>query len=137
LIRAIMKYEGRQSKREVPKCAERNDRDGDKRDGVIATECKYDESGKEEEDRDEQEGRQCFDERRDMEPIRAAGKVLSDVCADMGWMIPLSKLKIPASPLLQKGSHEGACETQHEAEKPNRVHEHGRSGWVEGILGAI
>jgi hypothetical protein len=51
----------------------------------------------------------------------------------MWWMIPLSKLKISASPLLQKGSHEGACETQHEAEKPNRVHEYGRSRGFERI----
>jgi hypothetical protein len=124
-------------KREVPKCADRYDHDGDVSDGVIATECKYDESGKEEQDRDEQEGRQRFHERRDPEPLCAARKILSDVRADVGWVIPLSKLKIPASPLLQKGCHEGACETQHEAEKPNRIHKHGRSGRVEGILGLI
>ena len=70
-----------------------------------------------------------------MEPVRAACKVLSDVCADMGWIIPLSKLTIPTSPLLQHSSHEGARKTQHEADKPDRVHEHGRSGGAEGILG--
>jgi hypothetical protein len=43
--------------------------------------------------------------------------------------------------MLQKGSHEGARETRHEAENPNtssnRVHEHGRNGgWlVEGLIG--
>jgi len=53
----------------------------------------------------------------------------------MGWVIPLSKLTIPAGPFLQHGSHEGACETQHEADKPGRVHEHGCSGGAERISG--
>ena len=43
-------------------------------------------------------------------------KVITDVCADTGWMIPLSALKIPASPLLHNGSHKGARQIQHEAE---------------------
>ena len=70
-----------------------------------------------------------------MEPVRTACKVLSHVRADMGWIIPLSKLTISASPLMQHGSHEGAHETQHEADKPDRVHEHGGSRGAEGILG--
>jgi hypothetical protein len=132
-----MKIERRQSERDERKSAESYDCEGDECDDVVAAECKYDESGKEEEDGDKKEGGQHFDERRDAEPIRPTRKVLSDVCADMGWMTPSSELKIPASPLLQEGSHEGACETQHEAEEPNRVHEHGRNGGFEGILGFI
>ena len=130
-----MKYERRQSQDDVAKNTECYDGKGDICDNNIAAECKYNESGKEEEDGDEKEGRKCFDQLRDVEPVRAACKVLSDVCADMGWIIPLSKLAIPASPLLQHGSHEGAHETQHEADKPDRVHEHGGSGGTEGILG--
>ncbi len=130
-----MKYERRQSQDGVPKNTECDDGNGDICDDDIAAECKYDESGEEEEDRDEEEGRQCFDERGDVELVCAACKVLSDVCADMGWIIPLSKLTIPTSPLLQHGSHEGASETQHEADEPDRVHEHGGNGGAEGILG--
>src|SRR5882757_490185 len=102
-----MRYERGQSKRDVRKSAERYNRKGDKCDEVIAAECKDHESGKKEEDRYEQESRQRFDERQHAEPVHTARKVLSDMCADMGWMVSLSKLKIPTSPLLQKGSHEG------------------------------
>jgi len=133
LVRAVMKCERHHGKCDVPKTEERYDCEGDECDDVIDAECIYDESGKEEQDGDEQEGRQRFDKRRDPEPVSAERKILSDVCADMGWMIPLSKLKIPASPLLQKGSHESAGETQHEADNPNSVHEYGRSGRFEGI----
>ena len=103
-----MKYERRQGQDDVPKNTGCYDGNGDICDDDIAAERKYDESGKEEEDGDEKEGRQYFDERGDVELVRAACKVLSDVCADMGWIIPSSKLTIPASPLLQHGSHEGA-----------------------------
>jgi hypothetical protein len=48
--------------REVPNNAERCDREGDRCDDVISAECIYDESGKEEQDRNKEEGRQCFDE---------------------------------------------------------------------------
>ena len=115
-----MKYERRQSKREVRKSAECYNREGDKCDDTISNERKYDEPGKEEEDGDDIESGQ----RRDAGPVGAAHKVLSDVCADMGWMPPLSKSKIAASPLLQKSSHEGTSKTQHEADNPNRVHEY-------------
>ena len=62
LIRAVMKSEWRQRKREVPNNAERCDREGDRCDDVISAECIYDESGKEGQDRNKEEGRQCFDE---------------------------------------------------------------------------
>jgi hypothetical protein len=93
------------------------------------------ESGKEEEDGDDDESSQRFGERRDTEPVRAARKVLSDVYVDMEWMLPSNKLKMRASPLLQKSSHEGASVTQHKADCPSRVHEHDRSREVVGVLG--
>ena len=37
-------------------------------------------------------------------------------------VVSLGKLKLLRRSLLQKGRHERACETQHEVEKPNRVH---------------
>jgi hypothetical protein len=43
------------------------------------------------------------------------------------------KLTIPAGPMLQHGSH-GARRAQHEADKPDRVHEHGGSWGAEVIL---
>lgn len=106
--------------------AERYQREGDKCDDIVSDECRYDGSG-EEEGGDNNESTKRFDERRDTEPVRVTRKVLSDVYADMGWMLPLNKLKIPASPLSQKSSHECASETQHKAKNPSRVHEHDRS----------
>ena len=58
-----MKYDRRQSQDDVPKNTECYDGNGDMRDDDIAAECKYNESGKEEEYGDEKEGRQYFDER--------------------------------------------------------------------------
>lgn len=57
-----MKYERRQSQDDVTKDTERYDGNGGICDDDIAAECEYNESGKEEEDGDEKEGRQCFDE---------------------------------------------------------------------------
>ena len=54
-----------------------------------------------------------------MELARASGKILSDVGTDMGCVISLNDLEVPAGPLLQKRSHERAGETEHEAEEPD------------------
>ena len=51
---------------------------------------------------------------------RVADAKYSGVCADVGRMIPLSKLEKPANPLLQRGSR---GETQHGTKSSNRVHE--------------
>ena len=56
-----MKYEWRQSQDDVPKNTECYDGNGDIRDDDISAEFEYNEPGKEEEDGDEKEGRQCFD----------------------------------------------------------------------------
>ena len=115
LIRAVMKYERRQSERDASKSAERYDREGDicnttspemRRAGSASA---SDEIG---------------------EHVGAERKVLSNL---KGWMVPWSKLRILASPLLHNGSHECARQTQHEAGNPNSNHEHGRSWRVEGI----
>jgi hypothetical protein len=57
-----VKYERRPSQDDEPTNTECYDGNGGICDDDIAAEWKYNESGKEEEDEDEKEGRQCFDE---------------------------------------------------------------------------
>ena len=89
------------SRRDVPKSAERYDREGD-RCNMMSPEMRKAGSASA---NDEIENN-----------VGTEHKVISDVCADTGWMILLSTLKIPASPLLHNGSHKGARQIQHEAE---------------------
>ena len=108
-----MKYERRQSERDASKSAERYDREGDI---CNTTSPKMRRAGS------------ASASDKIGEHAGAERKVLSE-----GWMVPWSKLRILASPLLHNGSHECACQTQHEAENPNSNHKHGKSWQVEGI----
>ena len=98
-------------------------------------EGKTNKSGKEQEDRYEKKRRQELGKPDDAEPVCASEKVLSDVGADMGCVISLNHLVVPARPLLQKCSHKRASETEHEAEEPDGVDKYRQSGGGEGTLG--
>jgi len=67
-----MKYERRQSQEGIANNTECHDGNRDICEDGVAAECKYNESGKEDEDGDKKEGMQCFDELRDVESVRAA-----------------------------------------------------------------
>ena len=55
--------------------------------------------------------------------------------AHMGCMCPLNHLEVPAGPLLHKRGNKRACESEREAEEPDRVDEYYRRGRDEGKLG--
>ena len=71
------------------------------------------------EGRQEKKGRKQLNIPKNTELVGDSGKVLSDVDTDMGCMIVLNDLDVPVGPLLQKCSHEHACETEDEAEEPD------------------
>ena len=52
--------------------------------------------------------------------------------ADVRGVISLNYLEVSAGPLLHERGHERACETEHEAEEPDRVDEYHGSGGGEG-----
>ena len=99
---------------------------------MIGTEGKNDESGEEQEDGYKNKGRKQFDEPEDAKIFCASGKVSSEIGVDMRCVISFNYLKVPAGPLLHECSHECACETEYEAEEPDRVDEYHRSGGGEG-----
>ena len=53
----------------------------------------------------------------------------------MGCVSPLNHLEVSAGPLLHKRGNKRACESEREAEEPDRVDEYYRRGRGEGKLG--
>ncbi len=62
---------------------------------------------------------------RRMEGSTPLAQTFSDMSTDVGCVMPLNHLEVPASlsacPSLQKCSHKRARETEHEAEEPDRA----------------
>jgi len=143
VIGTVVRDERRQCEGKVRKKAECHNCEGEIRDDVIGAEGEDDESGEEQEYGYEKKERQYIDKPRDPEPACTSCKVFPNMGTDVGCVVPLNHLEIPAGPLLQECSHERACETEYEAEEPDRVYKYHRcrrsegslDGWTSGTTG--
>ena len=100
---------------------------------MVDIDQKVDQAGKEEEDRDMENGREGLDSKwktKSLDAFREEGSYPSTLVSSVPR---LRGLEIPAHPLLHERGQKSARQAQHETDEPQYVYANGRGRWLKSL----